>query len=311
MWTLAGVGVLALLLADVLVTVMHPHGGGGVLSRTLQRRIWAGVRAVGARLPQRSADRWLVLGGPVIATLTPAFWFALLVVGFTLIYLPHIAGFLFLPGEPRGGWIEAIYYSGYTATTLGVGDVVADLPALRLLSIVQAFGGFALISVSITYILGVYREAGRASALAAEIALRFAGGRSPAEAAPAGESAWLDEAARTLLSVRRAHQQYPILHLFRPRERASALVVQLEHLLALRRSWQQGAAPPGAAESWRAAALATEEYVQWVSAHVPPQRFGGGPVGGDAADLDQSHRRLMAYLGYHGGEADEAPGPRD
>jgi hypothetical protein len=308
MWTLAGVGVLALLLADVLGTVMNPHGGGGVLSRTLQRRIWAAVRGVGVRLPRRLADRWLVLGGPLIAALTPAFWFALLVLGFTLIYLPHIAGFLFMPGEPRGRWTEALYYSGYTATTLGVGDVVADLPALRLLSVAQAFGGFALISVSITYILGVYREAGRASALAAEIALRFAGGRSPADAAPAGAADWLDEAARTLLAVRRAHQQYPILHLFRPRERASALVVQLGHLLAVRRSWQQGAAPPGAAESWRAVAIAAGEYVEWVSAHVPPKRFGWGPHGYDPSDLDQAHRRLVAYLGY---EADEVPGARE
>jgi hypothetical protein len=42
----------------------------------------------------------------------------------------------------RSAWVEALYYSGYTGATLGFGDLVLELEAMRLRAPVQPFGGY-------------------------------------------------------------------------------------------------------------------------------------------------------------------------
>lgn len=75
------------------------------------------------------------------------------------------------PGALRAPWTEALYYSGMAAATLGTGDIVPDLPALRLLAVMEALSGFALLSASLSYIMAIYNENGRKTTLAAELAL--------------------------------------------------------------------------------------------------------------------------------------------
>lgn len=57
------------------------------------------------------------------------------------------------PSDSAPGWLASLYVSAYAATTLGVGDIYATTPALRLLITVEAGLGFALFSVAITYVL--------------------------------------------------------------------------------------------------------------------------------------------------------------
>jgi hypothetical protein len=72
------------------------------------------------------------------------------------------------PGRsPVGGGsgpVAALYVSAYAATTLGVGDIYATTPVLRLLITLEAGLGFALFSIPITYVLSVYNALLRATA---------------------------------------------------------------------------------------------------------------------------------------------------
>ena len=92
--------------------------------------------------------------GPVSALSSILSWIALLVLGFSLLYYPAIGRFASEPAGPD--WAEALYYSGYVASTLGIGDLVAPTPTLRLLTVVEALGGYTLLGVSITYLVSIY-----------------------------------------------------------------------------------------------------------------------------------------------------------
>lgn len=54
------------------------------------------------------------------------------------------------------GWATAVYYSGFTLTTLGVGEIVPASAAYRLLTIAHAGIGFATFTMAIAYFLSVY-----------------------------------------------------------------------------------------------------------------------------------------------------------
>lgn len=57
-----------------------------------------------------------------------------------------------------------------------LGDIVADGEVLRLLTALESFSGFALLSASVTYLLAVYRELIAVQSLASNVAGYFRAG---------------------------------------------------------------------------------------------------------------------------------------
>ena len=296
---ISGVTLLLLLAADVFGTVFNPEGHGGPLTRVQGRLLW---RAWKALAPRGGAAReaWLALGGPFLAVLTPANWALILVAGFALIFYPWIEGFLVSPGSLRAPWAEVLYYSGFSAATLGTGDVVAHLPALRLLTIVEALSGFALLSASLSYILAIYRENGKKASLASELALHHEVRRGAGEPDWAGEDRlWLERVARELLHITNAHAQYPILHFFRPKNRSSSLTVQIAPLVGGVGRDRQSSSAAGGGKALVAAAV--DRYLE-----AADRRFVPGSSGGGNQSIEARYARLLEYLGY---AAEDAGGP--
>lgn len=285
---IAGFLVLALVGVDVFVTVFHPEGHGGPLTRRQNRLVWASWKATATRRSRR--NRWLALAGPVLAALTPIVWAGLLVAGYALVYYPWIADFLVSPGALRSEWAEAAYVSGITAATLGTGDVVPDLVPLRLLGVLEAFSGFALLSASLSYILSVYQEHAAKTTLASDLAAHFSAAGVDDDQ-PWRREAWLERTAERLLHVAHAHAQYPILHYFRPSDERSSLTLQLRALVE-RATGAGDGSPRSHAEQVVLGAL--DEYL--AAAH---RRFvPGGPGGGDEPPIERRYERLLCYLGY-------------
>lgn len=300
----AGLAVLLLLGTDVFITVFHPEGHGGPLTRRQNGLIWKIWRRVAPGGRQRR-DEWLALGGPALAVLTPIIWAVLLVAGFALIYYPWMERFLVSPGTLRSHWAEALYYSGYAAATLGTGDIVPDIPGLRLLSIVEAFSGFALLSSALSYIFAIYRENGRKSTLASELSLRDDAEGSGRVARIGGErDEWLEDVARELLHVTGSHSQYPILHYFRPSDPRSSLAIQLGSLVRLEESRGHDMETPVAerGESPTPGEVlvlgALSRYLEAADRRFV--RGGGSKEDGDIEGPPNPMRygRLLDYLGY-------------
>lgn len=254
-------------------------------------------------------DRWLALGGPAMVVATLCVWVFLLVLGFALIHYPWIESFLVSPGSLRTPWVEALYYSGYTAATLGFGDVVADSSVLRILAPVEALFGFALLSVSVTYVLSVYRELIKKQALAARIDSYFGGEEredSPDSGLPDGYeplARWCESIAVELGKVLLAHYQYPILHYFRSGRPWQSLPLQLQHLLDLRGEVRSADETQPLADLARHPSYAglqdsLEKYVHEVDELFSPAGMERPEAAESGDPLERAHRRLLRYLDY-------------
>jgi hypothetical protein len=299
----AGTLIVLVLCWDAFITVFHPEGRGGPVNRVQRRVVWGAFRAVGRRRDGSTRDTLLGYAGPVVAVLTPTVWMALLIVGCAMIYYPWIQDFLYSPGAMRTPWLEALYFSGYAASTMGLGDLTPDHEPLRALSVVQSVMGFALLTASLTYILAVYREVVVMNSLALEIRARL-----PDHApVPVLESdrqqqewdAWFAHVMRILLQSRQAFGQYPILHYFRPADRSNALSVQLGKLIAVRALLEDDHAQLAETPAFRGFSRGIDLYLQALTLHVLPNRRTAGqrPLEElSRSEAEALHGELIDYL---------------
>jgi hypothetical protein len=162
-----GIGLLALVGLDIYRTILHSRGRSGPVTETLTRAVWRLMRGAAFRLSRQGRHRLLEHVGSLLLPLTVATLVALLILGYSLLYWPH------LPAEfnveekaqsPRG--IEALYFSGITFTTLGYGDIAPRSTPMRLLALSEALTGFGFISLAVTYLVSLTAALERKRAVA-------------------------------------------------------------------------------------------------------------------------------------------------
>ena len=167
--SLLGAGLILFALRDIFDTLFHPSGKG-MLSRTLPRPLWRGVRRFGAHYPVVRE-----VCGPVTLLAVIASWTVLLAVGWALIFWPHLPSeFAFNPGPGPslpGGFVDALYLSLVTLTTLGFGDIAPTSGWLRVLVPLEAMIGFGLLTASLSWVVSLYPAFLRHRTLAHEVSL--------------------------------------------------------------------------------------------------------------------------------------------
>ena len=148
--------VLAVTLADILLTVLHPSSQSLIAGRVPRvLRLLAGV--LQRLLPGSRQGRPLgwILPLSIIGLLV--LWLALLILGFGLLYLPVIGD----PGSFRWsgstlGPGDAFYFSGVCLTSIGFGDIVPRSGWLRATAVAEGLSGLLVLGVAVTYVLSVY-----------------------------------------------------------------------------------------------------------------------------------------------------------
>lgn len=239
----AGLALLILLVIDVYSTVFVPRGSAGVISRQLYRLLWGAWRFLADRRSGERRRLWLAHFGPAMVPLTVAMWGLLLVLSFSLMYAPWVAGFQISPPEsgPVPDWALVLYYSGYSAVTLGVGDVTPDGTVPRLMAVIEAGGGFALFTVAVTYLLSIYSARNQSTALALAIS-RLVGRRDGEDAVSLvvatakvssveGVTDWMGRIAFDLAALIELRGQYPLLHYVHEPNDDRAMPIALTDLL--------------------------------------------------------------------------------
>lgn len=281
--------LLTCLAVDVLMTVFHPHGRGGPFTRVLNRAVWASAKRMMRRMREPTRSTILSFCGPALAPMTIVVWGLWLVLGFALVYM--IPGALAQNGPvafDRGSFSAAVYYSGYVASTLGLGDVVAAQTWVRLVTVAESILGFLLFAIVVTYVLSVYREVQATHALALEIrALREVDG------SPCHLDLWDRDMCRGLIRSVEAHGQYPILHFFRPRDPDRSLLLQIAQLVP---STFNGEGPPPRTVNGRLARASIQRFLTELDRCVP-RRFRGPQEESREAESAFA-ARLLAYIGY-------------
>ena len=241
--TAAGVALIGLVARDAFDALFHAEGRA-TFSRQITRAVWQVCRLPGTRHGLFS------IAGPVAFVTVLATWAGLLVLGWALVYWPHVPGsFRFDAGVDAAGpaVVHALNLSLVTLTTLGFGDITPTSEALRLILPLEALLGFGLLSASISWLVSIYPALGRRRSLAYEISLLRAAevdGDLPLDALPpdAAERI-LAELTSRLIAVERDLVHFPISYYFSAGDPRFSLPAAAPYLLELARRGVDEAQP--------------------------------------------------------------------
>ena len=235
-----GLGWLLLLvtLGDVVTTTLIFNSRGGLLTRYVAKALW---RTAGHALRGGSAAKYV---GPLILGLTVAVWLLLTWVAWLLIFYGAQDAVLSAESGQPAGLVARLYFAGFSLFTLGVGDYVPKEGVWQVLTAVSSAIGFAIITLSITFVLPVVQSVTERRALAnqvngwgdtpEQVLVRHWNGSDfgPLETR-------LLNLSSTLTLLEQRHYTYPVLHHYVESERTVSAVVAVaklsETLLLLRR----------------------------------------------------------------------------
>lgn len=216
---------------DIFETLFHPEGRS-TLGRLTVRTVW--------RISRRTLGRrrdWFTVTGPLGLVAVISAWASLLVIGWALIYLPHLPESFHFGGRVEGGrLVDALNISLVTLTTVGFGDVTPTDAWLRLVTPIEALLGFGLLTASISWLLLIYPALSRRRSLAYEIALlRQAAekGVGLEELEPNGAESVLAELTSRLVAVERDFVSLPVSYYFPESDARFALAAEAPYLLSL------------------------------------------------------------------------------
>ncbi len=222
--TLLGVVLILAALRDVFHQLFHP-GGTGSISGIIMKIVWRVYRGLARHYPSL-----LALAGPSALVAIILSWVGLAAVGWALIYWPRMPeSFLLSPGlSPSGaeGFVDALYLSLMTLTTLGYGTITPSPNWLRIVAMLEALVGFGLLTASLTWVISIYPPLTRRRSLAQQIALiRDAESKTGVSVAQAGAEAAerrLEALVSQVVMVHSDLKMFPVTYYFHsPDERSS------------------------------------------------------------------------------------------
>ncbi|HEY9666120.1 MAG TPA: potassium channel family protein [Coleofasciculaceae cyanobacterium] len=220
---IVGVGLVVLALVDLYLTVLYPRLSSGILSLPIGKGIWCLFRLAACSIPSKD-KRLLSHAGAIVLIAIVVVWICLLIGGFALIVWPALGSAIQASqGQTPTDFGTALYYSGYSLTTLGVGDLVPKTHLYRLLTILEAALGFSVFTLTITYLLSVYSALIRRNSFALTLHHRTVGTVDAAELLArfgtggnlSGIQQDISNMARDLMHLLEAQHSYPVLLYFR------------------------------------------------------------------------------------------------
>jgi Ion channel len=159
---IVGFGLLAVVLWEAFETIVLPRRVTRQfrLTRLFYRTTWLPWRFIARRIHKKKArEAMYSYYGPLSLLLLMAFWAAGMVIGFALIDFGDGERFngALLPG--RLG--NALYISGTTFFTLGLGDITPAGPLGRFVTVFEAGLGFGFLALVIGYFPVLYQSFSR------------------------------------------------------------------------------------------------------------------------------------------------------
>lgn len=238
--SLVGVGLVLAVLRDLFHTLWHPTRHGGV-SRLVMTSMW--------RLARRSRLRPRVVGlvGPLAMVTVVGLWAVIIILGWAIIYWPHMPGaFTLTPGSraaQQPALLDSVYLSLVTVATLGLGDITPGDGWLRLASPLEALVGFALLTATVSWVLEIYPALTRRRVLAIRLALLHRSAPTAEHIDTVAGAALLDDLATEVVRVRVDFTQYAEAYYFHDGEDHSSLAAVLGCAVALARQGQAARRP--------------------------------------------------------------------
>jgi hypothetical protein len=228
-----GAALILIALRDVF-DVLFNETGRAVLAHLVTRSVWRPIRWLAARRPRSFA-----LAGPFALLAVIGTWAVLLIVGWALIYAPHMPESFNLTSEvdSSGAFVDSLYLSLVTLATVGFGDITPDTALLRVLTPLEALLGLALVTASISWLLSIYPVLSRRRSLAYEVNLlthsQEVVGTKLLDLEPASAEGIYSELTTRLVAVERDMATFPVAYYFVTIDERFSLPATLPSLLDL------------------------------------------------------------------------------
>jgi len=227
------IGILLYLsiVMDILQTTLSMQGGGWLTSR-FSHYFWKFFLWISGR---NGKSRVLAHAGYFLLISIVLIWVILLWLSLIFIFYSHPGAILDSTTKIPANLWQISYYSGYTLSTLGMGDYTASADVWRIITSIYSFTGLIILTMSVTYFIPV---------LSAVIDQRKLGislstlGSSPEEIVLSG---WdgknfdrlvgkIDEISDSIIKYSQQHRAYPVIHYFHNNKEKNAIILQLARL---------------------------------------------------------------------------------
>ena len=217
---LVGAALLVLVAYDAIATTLSIGAAAGPITSRVTAGWWHLLR----RLARRADSPIIVASGPTVVLLTAGVWLAMLWGGWTLVFAADPEAVISSSTrEPASGW-SRLYYAGFTAFTLGVGDYIPNGRHWEVLTAIAVLSGLGLTTLAITYLVPVVNAVTARRVQANTIAGL---GDTPQDIVISGlrdhPFAYLEHRLRplsdSLMQTAEKHLSYPVLHYFHSAER--------------------------------------------------------------------------------------------
>ncbi len=227
-WLFVLVGVLLIVagILDVFLTVLH-YDGFGFVSGRLYSGLFGVVRFVTRPLPRRYRALGLSMAAPLMVPVTITVWILLISFGYAFIFFAGMrtGHFSLAVGGLEPNFVESLYFSGTAISTLGLGDVTPTSSLYQILAISEALVGFGILTLSISYVVGVYGVLQQLGVLAAGLHHQAQDTDDPwtilAPHFPGGEPRALEshlmELHRGLVELYEGLRRYPLVYYYHSR----------------------------------------------------------------------------------------------
>jgi len=152
---IVGLAIVLVVFYDLFQSVVLPRPAINKLAtvRFLLRRMWAGWKLIGERIPSiPRREKWLATFGPLAVLTVFAVWALALILGYGLI-IDGVRGEMHPAPESFG---TSLYFSATTLVPLSYGDIVPVGVLARLATIAESVTGVVLAALAITLLFSLY-----------------------------------------------------------------------------------------------------------------------------------------------------------
>ncbi len=237
---IAGVLLVFMVLWETFETIVLPRRVTRQfrLTRYFYRSTWKPwVAVAGMRRSKKKRDSMLSYYGPLSLLLLFAFWAVTLVFGFGLV---HYGLADKLSGALSGSdFANALYLSGTTLFTLGLGDIAPASPMARFVTVLEAGLGFGFLALVIGYLPVLYQAFSRREMTISLLDARAGTPPTAAELMRRQSGEYGMEALTQLLAdwekwsadLMESHLSYPVLAYFRSQHDNQSWIASLTAVL--------------------------------------------------------------------------------
>tara|TARA_R110000868_G_scaffold408400_1_gene691518 strand:- start:566 stop:1639 length:1074 start_codon:yes stop_codon:yes gene_type:complete len=227
------IGVILLLItATDLINTSLSGRGAGFISKRLSKSIWSTLLKINKKTGRKKV---LELGGAVILVSILINWLLLIWISASLLFISYPDSLMNVETNTSTTVVNKIFYTGYTLSTLGLGDMEPEGNFWDMLTAVLSFTGLILISIAITYLIPVVSAEIMKRKISVyintlggsveEILLNYWNGKDFKEL----EQPFISLIDSIILHAQN-HKAYSVLHFFHSSDKKEAFVLNLTNL---------------------------------------------------------------------------------